>query len=235
MLKYQKIAKNIEQYIKENNLKPGDKLPSLEEFVTYFDAGKSTIRRSLGLLENKGSLYQQHGSGIFVRSQKLKGYIDLSFNRGFAYEFSDYEVTNETLVVETKKASSEVAHNLNITTSDLIQYVKRLIYIDGKPIVIEESHYLESVVPRLDEKITAASIFTYLQKDLHLKFGFSDAYLIIDKLNKEEAKPLKLRVGDPRPCKISTFYLTDRTPFNYSKVVFHYEQAKFFIPLIKNV
>jgi len=235
MLKYQKIAKNIEQYIKENHLKQGDKLPSLEEFVTYFGASKSTIRRSLGLLENKGTVYGQHGSGIFVHTPKRKDYIDLSFNRGFSHEFSDYELTNKVLMIETKKATSDVAQNLNITPSELIHYVKRLIFIDGRPLGIEESHYVQAVVPHLDEEVVSASIFGYLQKKLKLKFGFSDAYLIIGKLNKEEAKLLSLRAGDPRPCLINTFYLTDRTPFNYSKTVFHYEQSKFFIPVVKNL
>ncbi|MCL2559296.1 MAG: GntR family transcriptional regulator [Turicibacter sp.] len=235
MLKYQKIAKHIEEYIEQNSLKQGDKLPRLEEFVAYFDAGKSTIRRSLSLLENKGILYQQHGSGIFVRTPKERGYIDLSFNRGFAYEFSDYELSNKLLAIEIREATDEVAKNLNITTADKVHYVKRLIFVDKQPLCIEESHYLVSVIPYLDAGIASASIFAHLQQNLNLKFGFSDAFLVVDKLNKEEAKLLELKTGDPRPCLINTFYLSDRTPFNYSNTVFHYQQSKFFVPVVKNL
>ena len=234
MLKYQKIAKNIEDYIRDNKMKQGDKLPVLEELVVHFEAGKSTVRRSLALLESQGLVYQQHGSGIFVRTPKEKDYMDLTFNRGFAYEFSDYEVTYEVLSVETKEAPPEVVEFLNIRPTDLVHYVKRLIRTDGKPTVIEESCYAASVIPHIDEQIANESIFTHLKEVLKIRFGFSESYLVVEKLSKDEAKLLKLRSGDPRPCKITTFYLSDRTPFNYSKTIFHYKQSKFFIPIVKN-
>ncbi|MCY8130665.1 GntR family transcriptional regulator, partial [Bacillus spizizenii] len=55
MLKYQQIAAEIETYIEERQLKQGDKLPVLETLMAQFEVSKSTITKSLDLLEQKGA------------------------------------------------------------------------------------------------------------------------------------------------------------------------------------
>ena len=77
MLKYQQIATEIEKYIEDNALQQGDKLPVLEALMAQFEVSKSTITKSLDLLEKKGVIFQVRGSGIFVRRLKRKGYISL--------------------------------------------------------------------------------------------------------------------------------------------------------------
>lgn len=83
MLKYQQIATEIETYIEEHQLQQGDKLPVLETLMAQFEVSKSTITKSLELLEQKGAIFQVRGSGIFVRKHKRKGYISLLSNQGF--------------------------------------------------------------------------------------------------------------------------------------------------------
>lgn len=83
MLKYQQIAAEIETYIEEHQLQQGDKLPVLETLMAQFEVSKSTITKSLELLEQKGTIFQVRGSGIFVRKHKRKGYISLLSNQGF--------------------------------------------------------------------------------------------------------------------------------------------------------
>lgn len=51
MLKYQQIAAEIETYIEEHQLQQGDKLPVLETLMAQFEVSKSTITKSLELLE----------------------------------------------------------------------------------------------------------------------------------------------------------------------------------------
>ena len=83
MLKYQQIASDIEKYIVTHELQQGDKLPVLETLMNQFAVSKSTIIKSLDLLERKGIVYQVRGSGIFVRRHRRKGYISLLSNQGF--------------------------------------------------------------------------------------------------------------------------------------------------------
>lgn len=57
MLKYEKVANQIELFIKENDLNQGDKLPILDDLTEEFKVSKSTIIKALDILEIKGLIY----------------------------------------------------------------------------------------------------------------------------------------------------------------------------------
>lgn len=229
MLKYQQIAIEIEKYIEENALQQGDKLPVLETLMAKFEVSKSTITKSLDLLEKKGVVFQVRGSGIFVRRHKRKGYISLLSNQGFKADLEDFKVTSKIIELEVRTPTQEVADNLNIDLTDDVYYVKRVRYINGQTLCVEESYYNKSIVTYLNKEIVAESIFHYIQEGLGLKVGFSDIYLHVDQLNEEEAMYLGLQKGLPKLYVETIFHLTNGQPFDFSKVTYNYEQSQFFL------
>lgn len=229
MLKYQHIANEIEKYIEEHELQQGYKLPSLETFMGQYQVSKSTITKSLDLLEKKGVIFQVRGSGIFVRRHKRKGYISLLSNQGFKKDLEDFQITSEIIELDVRKPTKEAALNLNIKQDDDIYYVKRIRFIHGQTLCLEESYYNKSIVTYLNKEIVSESIFHYITEGLGLKIGFSDVFLHVDKLNEEEATYLGLKKGDPKLYMESVFHLTNGQPFDFSKVTYNYEQSQFFI------
>lgn len=73
MLKYQQIAIDIEKYIEEHQLQQGDKLPVLQTLMTRFNVSKSTITKSLDLLEKKGIVFQVREAAFLSDGIKEKG------------------------------------------------------------------------------------------------------------------------------------------------------------------
>ena len=229
MLKYQQIAMEIEQDIEENALQQGDKLPVLEALMTRFEVSKSTITKSLDLLEKKGIVFQVRGSGIFVRRHKRKGYISLLSNQGFKKSLEDFQITSEVIELDVRKPTKEAALNLNMELDDDVYYVKRVRYIYGLTLCLEESYFNKSIITYLNNEIVSESIFNYLTEGLGLKIGFADTFLHVNKLTDEEAKYLGLKKGDPKLYVESVFHLTNGQPFDFSKVTYNYEQSQFFI------
>ncbi|MEM1504586.1 GntR family transcriptional regulator [Domibacillus sp. 8LH] len=229
MLKYQQIAAEIEKYIEDHALQQGDKLPVLETLMAQFEVSKSTITKSLDLLERKGVVFQVRGSGIFVRRHKRKGYISLLSNQGFKKDLEDYKITSKVIELEVRTPTQEAAHNLNIGLDEEVYYVKRVRYIQEQTLCLEESYYNKSIITYLNNEIVTESIFNYIKEGLGLKVGFSDVYLHVDKLNGEEAEYLGLKNGDPKLLVESVFHLTNGQPFNFSKVTYNYQQSQFFI------
>ncbi|MCM3651517.1 GntR family transcriptional regulator [Metabacillus litoralis] len=229
MLKYQQIAAEIEKYIEDNALQQGDKLPVLETLMAQFEVSKSTITKSLDLLEKKGVVFQVRGSGIFVRRHKRKGYISLLSNQGFKENLEDFNITSEVIELEVRKPTKEAALTLNIELDEDVYYVKRVRYINGQTLCLEESFYNKSIITYLNKEIVSESIFHYIREGLGLKVGFSDMYLHVDKLNEEEAKYLGLKKGEPKLYVETLFHLTNGQPFDFSKVAYNYEQSQFFI------
>ncbi|WP_101842010.1 GntR family transcriptional regulator [Halobacillus sp. Marseille-P3879] len=229
MLKYQQIAVDIEKYIEDNALQQGEKLPVLEKLMAQFDVSKSTITKSLDLLERKGVVFQVRGSGIFVRRQNREGYISLLSNQGFKKDLEEFNVTSEVLELTPCKPTEEAAQNLNINLDNDVYYVKRIRYINGETLCLEESYYNKTIIPYLNREIATESIFNYIQEGLGLKIGFSDIYLHVDKLNDEEAQYLGLEEGDPKLFMESIFHLTNGQPFDFSKVTYNFKQSQFFL------
>ncbi|MEH7074281.1 GntR family transcriptional regulator [Neobacillus drentensis] len=229
MLKYQQIAAELETYIEEKALQQGDKLPILETLMAQFEVSKSTITKSLDLLEKKGVVFQVRGSGIFVRRHKRKGYISLLSNQGFKSDLEDYQLTSKVIELDVRKPTIEVADNLNIGLGDDIYYVARVRYINGQTLCYEESYYNKALITYLNKEIVSESIFHYIRDGLGLKVGFSDMFLHVDQLNEEEANYLHLRPGAPKLYVETIFHLTNGQPFDFSKVTYNYEQSQFFL------
>ncbi|GIO23597.1 GntR family transcriptional regulator [Oceanobacillus sp. J11TS1] len=229
MLKYQQIAIEIESYIEKHQMQQGEKLPVLESLMKEFKTSKSTIVKALDLLEKKGIIFQVRGSGIFVRRKKRNNYINLLSNQGFQKDLDQFNITSEMLELEIQKPTETVAQNLHVDMDQDIYYVKRIRYIEGNTLCLEESFFNKAIVPYLNNEIGTSSIFRYIEDALSLKIGFSDMYMHVGKLIDQEASYLQLKGGDPKLTMESIFYLTNGTPFDYSKVTYNYNQAQFYI------
>lgn len=229
MLKYQQIAAGIEKDIEEKDLQQGDKLPVLDAFMVQFEVSKSTITKALDLLEKKGIVYQVRGSGIFVRRHKRRGYIGLLSNQGFKKELDGFQITSEVLALDVRIPTEEAARNLAVDPAESVYYVKRVRYINGQTLCVEESYYNKSIVPYLNNEIASESIFNYISEALGLNIGFSDLYFNVGKINEEEAGLLRLPDASPGLFMEQIFHLTNGQPFDFSKITYNYEQSQFFI------
>ncbi|EGA91437.1 transcriptional regulator family protein [Planococcus donghaensis MPA1U2] len=232
MLKYQHIADELENYIEEQKLQQGDKLPILQDLMTQFDVSKSTVTKALDLLEKKGVVFQVRGSGIFVRRHKRQGYISLTSNQGFKKNLEEFQITSDVITLDIRKPTKEAAVNLNISLEDDVYYVKRIRFIHGQTLCIEESYFNKSIVTYLNKEIITESIFNYITEGLGLNIGFADTYLHVDKLNAEEAEYLGLKKDDPKLEVESVFHLTNGQPFDFSKLTYNYVQSQFFLQAV---
>ncbi|WP_214737200.1 GntR family transcriptional regulator [Exiguobacterium sp. s162] len=229
MLKYHQIANEIEQYINEQQLKQGDKLPVLEQMMNQYAVSKSTITKALELLERKGVIFQLRGSGIFVRRHNRPGYMSLFSTQGFKSNLGDRVLTSDVIDVSVMKPDALVAENLGIGVSDDVYRVERVRYVDGEVLCHEESYYVKAIVPYLNREIVADSIFDYVQSALGVTIGFSDMYLQVDRLTEGEAGHLGLQENDPTLRIETIFHLTNGKPFDYSRITYHYAHSQFVI------
>lgn len=62
------IVKHLRELIKEENIKPGDKLPSERVLSERLNVGRSSVREALRSLELLGIIESRHGGGTFLAS-----------------------------------------------------------------------------------------------------------------------------------------------------------------------
>ncbi|ATD31087.1 GntR family transcriptional regulator [Macrococcoides bohemicum] len=229
MNKYELIANSIEHYIHDNKLEQGTKLPSLDQLMKEHNVSKSTITKALDTLEKRGAIFQQRGSGIFVRRQRREGYVSLLTNRGFTADLKEFNITSEVLKLDRIKADDEVKMNLHLEGNEEVYYVERLRRIDNGILCIEVSYFPVKLVPYLNNEIAEGSIFNYLTDALKFNISFADIYMHIDELNDIDAKKLELKQGNPALFLEQVVYLATGEPFDFSKITYHYKHSKFFV------
>lgn len=62
------VSENLKQYILDQRLEPGQKLPSEREFSKQMNVSRSILREALRTLESSGIITIRHGEGAFVKS-----------------------------------------------------------------------------------------------------------------------------------------------------------------------
>lgn len=78
-LLYVKIADAIHAYIRQNNLQPGDRIPSERELSAQFQTGRHSVREALRVLENQGIIEVRMGSGTYVAESRQNTSLYMEF------------------------------------------------------------------------------------------------------------------------------------------------------------
>ncbi|MEW9110033.1 FadR/GntR family transcriptional regulator [Cytobacillus gottheilii] len=125
---YEEVAETIIDFIKKGELKPGDKLDSVEKLAKSFEVGQSTIREALSGLRTMGLVEVRHGEGTFVNSFDPSKF-QLPVNIAFLMKIEDikelYQV-REILEVGTA-AQAALVH----TEDDLLALEKAIIVMEN--------------------------------------------------------------------------------------------------------
>jgi GntR family transcriptional regulator, transcriptional repressor for pyruvate dehydrogenase complex len=64
---YEQVAEAIYEMIRTGELKPGDRLDSVQQLAENFNVGRSAIREALTSLRAMGLVEMKHGEGTFVK------------------------------------------------------------------------------------------------------------------------------------------------------------------------
>jgi DNA-binding FadR family transcriptional regulator len=81
---FREIQTQIRNYIIENDLKPGDRLPSSSELADRLGVSSASLREALRALAALGVLETKHGVGTFIRAYDLSPILEnLSFSLTF--------------------------------------------------------------------------------------------------------------------------------------------------------
>lgn len=75
--KFQSILMRINEVIQQDDLKPGDRIPSERELVSRLNAGRSTVREALRALELLGIITTKRGQGTFLQPHQFHRLVDI--------------------------------------------------------------------------------------------------------------------------------------------------------------
>ncbi|KAF1303387.1 MULTISPECIES: GntR family transcriptional regulator [Enterococcus] len=227
MKKYIHISGDLRNKILAGEYQSNDKLPSEKELGLFYEASKMTVKQALDILVSEGLIIKRRGSGTFVKDLS-KNEIDriaiVNQFRGKTAENPDKKVTSKVLDFSVIKASPLIQSKLNISEGDFVYHIYRVRYLDGSPAVIEETHMPIDVIPGLKKETLEASIYEYIEEELHLKIQSGHRTITVRKATDFEAEQLFLEKGDPVGVAEQIGYLATGAAFEYSISVHRYDR-----------
>lgn len=119
-LLYVKIADAIHAYIRQNDLKPGDRLPSERALTEQFKTGRHSVREALRVLENKGIIEVRMGKGTYVAEN--------TFSSSFYMEFVKVNYL-ELVNIKTELEKYAVREAIKHATTEQLAVVEEQLFL----------------------------------------------------------------------------------------------------------
>ena len=224
--KYKQIVSELEADLLSGKYNEVKKLPREEDLIEKYQVSRTTIRKAIAMLVNKGYDYQVQGRGIFIREASLQDYVSLENLKGLTRDFPDKKIESKLINLMVINADEDLAKQMKCDVGTDIYFLERLRYVNEEPFEVEYTYLNKNVIPYMSEEIAHRSIYSFIINDLKLSIGFADKIIYADKLDSESAQLLQLSENDPTLVIENTVFLTNGTVFEVSKVIHNYKNTK---------
>ncbi|MBB6452092.1 DNA-binding FadR family transcriptional regulator [Salirhabdus euzebyi] len=120
---YQEVLEQIRKFIEQNDLSPGDRLPSERYLAETLNAGRSSVREALRALELLGLIETKQGEGTFLKTYRPYHTVEILST------FILHESRTREELLEVKKLLEQQAAQIamqHITEKHLIELKQNL-------------------------------------------------------------------------------------------------------------
>ncbi|MCR4746115.1 MAG: GntR family transcriptional regulator [Lachnospiraceae bacterium] len=134
---YQQLAEELKKRIDHGEFRSGQTIPSEAKLCEQYKVSRITVRNAISELVDQEILVKYQGKGVFVRSPKISS--SLTTFKGFTYFCQENHLRTYSKIIENKliPAEAAMAKKLELEAGEKLVYLKRLRYVNDKPVMIE--------------------------------------------------------------------------------------------------
>lgn len=237
MKKYIMISNDLRNKILKEEYVANQRLPFEKDLCIQYDSSKMTIKKAVDILVTEGLIIKRRGSGTFVKdlnSEEIERVIMANQFRGTTALYPDKKVSSKILNFSIVQVPEHAAKKLNISLDNFVYDIRRVRYVNDKPVVIEEMYMPIDLIPGIKEKNIIESIYEYLENELHLKIQSAHRTVSVRKATEFEAEKLGLESGDPVAVAEQVGYLDTGNTFEFSTSIHRYDEFSVEIVLTRD-
>ncbi|MCL2791864.1 MAG: GntR family transcriptional regulator [Spirochaetaceae bacterium] len=231
-LKYVKIYKWLEEQIKTEQIKIGDKLPTEESIAASFGINRMTVRQAIDQFVVKKMVKRKRGFGTVLIRKDPVGYIwqfnnISSFTESMEKSGIDAYTKNETL--EVIEADMKVKKLLNLSEDSKVIHSVRIKYAEDEPVCIERSFLPYERFKKLLNIEIKGSLYRVLIEEFDTLLVKSTQYLSSILLPEEGQEIALFGLNKPLPCLLveSVSYDTNNFPVEVLYSCFRGDRYRF--------
>ena len=188
----------IENYIIQNHLKPGDRLPSERSMCDMWDFNRSTLRSAIKQLILEGKIYNKNGSGTYVSGEKLVR--NLQDTDGFyqTVKRSGREITTKVVHMDFCETPKNIGRKMKLPLGHKLFRLVRIRYLDGIPVMISTAFLDAERFPGLEAlDFENNSLYSLLKQHYNVEISGGHEKLSITYCDAQEAGYLEMEEGAP--------------------------------------
>jgi GntR family transcriptional regulator len=190
------IVEKIECFIIENQLKPGDALPSERQLCEAWGCNRMTYRAACKRLISEGMLESVPYKGYYVADEKLERYLqDLNSFSDFVKQ-KGYTLTNQLISSNILVPSRRIANELQLSRDETVFELSRVRLVDDTPISIDTVsipyHRFKGIETYDFEKL---SLYSIMENEYNIAPDGGYEEISITYADKNEAEILQIEEG----------------------------------------
>ncbi|WP_425058239.1 HTH-type transcriptional repressor NagR [Sporomusa carbonis] len=195
---FYQLATILEQKIYSGEWKPGQSLPSENELGREYELSRTTVRKCLNMLAERGLISAQQGRGTFVSRPSLDRATFVMDEFKVEMEQLGKEPGYRLVHVRFLKELPEFAINLGMTADQGILYYCRLLTADGETMAVEHKYMCYSKgKPILENEFQYKAFSEVIAINTDILPVRSQAILTAEVAGEREANLLNISLGSP--------------------------------------
>jgi GntR family histidine utilization transcriptional repressor len=210
---YQQVKHHVLQNIHTGEWRPGDRIPSENEFVAELGVSRMTVHRALREMAEHGILARYAGVGTFVAEERPQSGLLRAMNFANEIRARGHDYACDVIRVARESANLEVATALGLEIGHSVFHTLCVHRENGVPIQLEDRYVNPRAAPDfITQDFHHIQPSEYLVKVVPLE----EVEHVVEAVpaTPEEAELLEIRAA--QPCLV----LTRRTWSNQMVVTF---------------
>ena len=160
------VMEQIEALVKEQDLKPGDALPTEQQLSESLQVSKSSVREAIKMLEALGAVEIRRGLCTVISNTPEQGYLNILLSHLYVHSESKDDLREFRKIIETaytthaaKMATSEdlkrikaaldacreSVENKTLTAEDDVRFHNQILYATHNPFMISLGEAINSL------------------------------------------------------------------------------------------
>ena len=192
---YEQLKNDIKRDIRSGYFPAGSRMPSEDELEKKYSVSRITVRRAVKELCAEEYLVKKQGKGTFVLDNSS---LPVTISQGFhdIWERKGKKVTVEIVENKVINLEGEYRELLNLTASDEVIFLKRVLKADDEPMMIDVAYIPLKLYPNFQMLLGQDdSIYRLLKKHYAFHPYYYYKVMKIKKSDKEFSKLLNCKVG----------------------------------------
>jgi len=227
LTKHRQIIEDITTKIQEGSLKPYDRLPSEKELCEQWQASRSTVRKAMDQLTDRGKIFRVPGKGSFVSFPKITHQTSQILSFTEKMKAQGFNVETKLISKEIIEPGEEIAAALHMTKPARALKIQRLRIVKGEPMALQTAFVPANICTNLlKEDLETQSLNRLFEEQCNIHLSRSEVWVEAPMVSKKEQKLL----GNPHiPLFLAVVGVTydqyDK-PVRFSRGVFRGDRVR---------